>query len=95
MGPDLQSFFWSETEVVDKLFRILETAFTPNPRGGSETKTIHAGSSTHPGHQASAGSKENEGPLSVKRGVQKFIYERNRDPYAKQLKTIEYHRNFA
>jgi glutamate dehydrogenase (NAD(P)+) len=24
---DLQSFFWSETEVVDKLFRILETAF--------------------------------------------------------------------
>ena len=25
---DLQSFFWSETEVVDKLFRILETAFT-------------------------------------------------------------------
>ena len=25
---DLQSFFWSETEVMDKLFRILETAFT-------------------------------------------------------------------
>jgi glutamate dehydrogenase (NAD(P)+) len=25
---DLQSFFWSETEVVDKLFRILETAWT-------------------------------------------------------------------
>jgi glutamate dehydrogenase (NAD(P)+) len=25
---DLQSFFWSETEVVDKLFRILETAFS-------------------------------------------------------------------
>jgi len=25
---DLQSFFWGETEVVDKLFRILETAFT-------------------------------------------------------------------
>jgi glutamate dehydrogenase (NAD(P)+) len=25
---DLQSFFWSETEVVDKLFRILEGAFT-------------------------------------------------------------------
>jgi glutamate dehydrogenase (NAD(P)+) len=25
---DLQSFFWSETEVVDKLFRILESAFT-------------------------------------------------------------------
>jgi glutamate dehydrogenase (NAD(P)+) len=25
---DLQSFFWSETEVTDKLFRILETAFT-------------------------------------------------------------------
>ena len=24
---DLQSFFWNETEVVDKLFRILETAF--------------------------------------------------------------------
>jgi glutamate dehydrogenase (NAD(P)+) len=24
---DLQSFFWSETEVVDKLFRILETAY--------------------------------------------------------------------
>jgi len=24
---DLQSFFWSETEVTDKLFRILETAF--------------------------------------------------------------------
>jgi len=25
---DLQSFFWSETEIVDKLFRILETAFS-------------------------------------------------------------------
>jgi glutamate dehydrogenase (NAD(P)+) len=25
---DLQSFFWTETEVVDKLFRILESAFT-------------------------------------------------------------------
>ena len=25
---DLQSFFWSESEVMDKLFRILETAFT-------------------------------------------------------------------
>jgi glutamate dehydrogenase (NAD(P)+) len=25
---DLQSFFWNETEVVDKLFRILENAFT-------------------------------------------------------------------
>jgi glutamate dehydrogenase (NAD(P)+) len=25
---DLQSFFWSESEVTDKLFRILETAFT-------------------------------------------------------------------
>ena len=25
---DLQSFFWGETEVVDKLFRILETAFS-------------------------------------------------------------------
>ncbi len=25
---DLQSFFWTETEVVDKLFRILETAFS-------------------------------------------------------------------
>jgi glutamate dehydrogenase (NAD(P)+) len=25
---DLQSFFWSETEVVDKLFRILESAYT-------------------------------------------------------------------
>ena len=24
---DLQSFFWGETEVVDKLFRILETAW--------------------------------------------------------------------
>lgn len=25
---DLQSFFWGETEIVDKLFRLLETAFT-------------------------------------------------------------------
>jgi glutamate dehydrogenase (NAD(P)+) len=25
---DLQSFFWSETEIVDKLFRILETSWT-------------------------------------------------------------------
>jgi glutamate dehydrogenase (NAD(P)+) len=24
---DLQSFFWSETEITDKLFRILETAY--------------------------------------------------------------------
>jgi glutamate dehydrogenase (NAD(P)+) len=25
---DLQSFFWNETEIVDKLFRIMETAYT-------------------------------------------------------------------
>lgn len=25
---DLQSFFWGETEITDKLFRILETAYT-------------------------------------------------------------------
>jgi glutamate dehydrogenase (NAD(P)+) len=25
---DLQNFFWSETEVTDRLFRILEGAFT-------------------------------------------------------------------
>ena len=25
---DLQSFFWGETEITDKLFRILETSFT-------------------------------------------------------------------
>jgi glutamate dehydrogenase (NAD(P)+) len=25
---DLQSFFWSEAEVMDKLYRILETAFS-------------------------------------------------------------------
>ncbi len=25
---DLQSFFWGETEITDKLFRILENAFT-------------------------------------------------------------------
>jgi glutamate dehydrogenase (NAD(P)+) len=25
---DLQSFFWSETEIVDKLFRLLENSFT-------------------------------------------------------------------
>jgi glutamate dehydrogenase (NAD(P)+) len=25
---DLQSFFWTETEIVDKLFRTLESAFT-------------------------------------------------------------------
>ena len=25
---DLQSFFWSETEITDKLFRILETSWT-------------------------------------------------------------------
>jgi glutamate dehydrogenase (NAD(P)+) len=25
---DLQSFFWSETEITDKLFRLLEGAFT-------------------------------------------------------------------
>ena len=29
---DLQSFFWSETEVMDKLFRILEGAFTQTLR---------------------------------------------------------------
>jgi glutamate dehydrogenase (NAD(P)+) len=25
---DLQSFFWGETEIVDRLFRILENAYT-------------------------------------------------------------------
>jgi len=25
---DLQSFFWGETEIIDKLFRILESSFT-------------------------------------------------------------------
>ena len=35
---DLQSFFWSETEVVDKLFRILETAFTQTVALGRKQK---------------------------------------------------------
>jgi glutamate dehydrogenase (NAD(P)+) len=35
---DLQSFFWGETEVVDKLFRILETAFTQTVNLGKKEK---------------------------------------------------------
>jgi glutamate dehydrogenase (NAD(P)+) len=35
---DLQSFFWGETEVVDKLFRILESAFTQTVALGRKQK---------------------------------------------------------
>ena len=35
---DLQSFFWNETEVVDKLFRILENAYTQTVNLGRKQK---------------------------------------------------------
>ena len=35
---DLQSFFWGEAEVVDKLFRILETAFTQTTSFAKQNK---------------------------------------------------------
>jgi len=35
---DLQSFFWTESEVVDKLFRILETAFTQTLNSSRKNK---------------------------------------------------------
>lgn len=35
---DLQSFFWTEAEVVDKLFRILETAFTQTTNYAKQNK---------------------------------------------------------
>jgi glutamate dehydrogenase (NAD(P)+) len=37
----LQSFFWSETEVMDKLFRILEQAFTAVTKRAREAKIPH------------------------------------------------------
>ena len=36
---DLQSFFWTETEVMDKLFRILEGAFTKRSRSAAKKKS--------------------------------------------------------
>jgi glutamate dehydrogenase (NAD(P)+) len=36
---DLQSFFWTESEVVDKLFRILESAFTQTLNLAKKQKT--------------------------------------------------------
>jgi glutamate dehydrogenase (NAD(P)+) len=35
---DLQSFFWDEAQVVDKLFRILETAFTQTTNMAKQQK---------------------------------------------------------
>ena len=37
----LQSFFWSETEVMDRLFRILEQAFTAVIKRAREAKIPH------------------------------------------------------
>ena len=54
---DLQSFFWGETEVVDKLFRILETAYTQVVTLSRKQKTLHAHGRPEPRHQAGAGSQ--------------------------------------
>ena len=54
---DLQSFFWGETEVVDKLFRILETAFTPSRGRQSQTKNLDAHGRAVRRDQAGSGSQ--------------------------------------
>jgi glutamate dehydrogenase (NAD(P)+) len=38
---DLQNFFWSDIEVTDRLYRILETAFTAVIRRSKERKIPH------------------------------------------------------
>ena len=38
---DLQNFFWNETEIVDRLFRILETAFAAVIKRSKAEKISH------------------------------------------------------
>ena len=66
---DLQSFFWGETEVVDKLFRILETAYTQIVDPEPQAEDLHAPGRPEPGHQARAGSQAHSGAVSVKDGM--------------------------
>ena len=63
---DLQSFFWSETEVMDKLFRILENAFTQIVTLSRKQKTSDAPGRPQPRHQTRAGSQTNSRIVSVK-----------------------------
>jgi glutamate dehydrogenase (NAD(P)+) len=66
---DLQSFFWGETEVVDKLFRILENAFTQVVALSRKHKSVHAPGRPDARHQTGAGSQTDQGVVSVSRSI--------------------------
>ena len=62
---DLQSFFWTETEVVDKLYRIMEAAFTQVLNTSRKRQNLDAHGGVERGDQTGAGSETDEGTLSV------------------------------
>ena len=62
---DLQSFFWGETEVVDKLFRILETAYHASRLPQPQAENPHAHGRAEPRHQTGAGSETDPGIVPV------------------------------
>ena len=62
---DLQSFFWGETEVVDKLFRILETAYHANRLPEPQAEDLHAPGGPQPRHQTRAGSETDQRTVPV------------------------------
>jgi glutamate dehydrogenase (NAD(P)+) len=41
MDPESPEFFWNETEVVDRLFRVLEQSFTAMIKRAKEEKIPH------------------------------------------------------
>ncbi len=63
---DLQSFFWGETEIVDKLFRILETAWTQILNLSRKQKISMRTGRLEPRHQPRAGGQEAARAVSVK-----------------------------
>ncbi|HWB59093.1 MAG TPA: Glu/Leu/Phe/Val dehydrogenase [Chthoniobacteraceae bacterium] len=58
---DLQSFFWNETEITDKLFRILEQAFTAVIKRAREAKIPHRVSAMAIGVERVMAAKKSRG----------------------------------
>jgi glutamate dehydrogenase (NAD(P)+) len=58
---DLQSFFWNETEITDKLFRILEQAFAAVIKRAREAKIPHRMSAMSIGVERVLAAKKSRG----------------------------------
>jgi glutamate dehydrogenase (NAD(P)+) len=58
---DLQSFFWNETEIMDKLFRILEQAFAAVTKRAREAKIPHRMSAMAIGVERVLAAKKSRG----------------------------------